>query len=215
MKKTYITILFLLLLTSGIYADSGSESMNYGLYINAGFGFANNLRMEDWLNNQRNFFGRSQAGANQTEPGEKSSVFYTGFNIEPRIFIGNIVIGPSFGYYSTTTGKRQVTGSNGTYRASLELNVYSLAATIYYKINLSDVSFLLLGGGLGYYNGALDIKYGMNNNIESHKANSWTIGWHTGLEYNRKLGALSLNFGVLSRFTEFFQLRVKNNANNA
>ncbi|MFH0977416.1 MAG: hypothetical protein V1874_16680 [Spirochaetota bacterium] len=225
MKKSILTNLFLFLFVFtgfSVFAEEMTdkkETSKFSIMADAGFGWSNNLRTEDWLNAYRNL-AKANFNPGYQEKEEKSTLIYGGFDLEPRYYTGNIVYGVSIGYHKTTTGKRELTGTQIattnplSYKAEASLSMFSVMSTIYYKINKSDTSFLLLGGGLGYYRATLKLKEGFNTNINSYKGNGWTIGWHTQIEYNKTFGNVVLAGGVMSRFAEVWKLEINDSSGN-
>lgn len=218
MKKTAIIAALVFCSMLSAYSLQAQEpgGTQYGIFLNTGFGWANNLRLEDWLNTNRDYIQNTYSlyfTAPPVEGDEKGTVLYGGFDIEPRMFLNKLVVGIGLGYHSTTTGERNLSGTNKytgqplNWHAEIGMKMVSVRGSAYYKVDLSSGSFILLGGGLGYYHGTLSIKRGFNDNIESHDVSSWTIGWHTGLEYNRRIGHLYVSAGFLSRFAEIYNFK--------
>lgn len=187
-----------------------------------GFGWSNNLRTEDWQNAGRDWAKTAEYGFNPgyTEEEEKGTFIYGGFDLEPRYFSGNLVYALSLGYHKTTTGERNLSGTQRTtnlpltYHSEASLSLISLLGTVYYKVNKSDSSFFLLGGGFGYYSATLELQRGFNDDIESYEGNGWTIGWHAQLEYNKTLGNVAFAGGVMSRFAEVWKLDIDDDSGN-
>ncbi|MCU0822554.1 MAG: hypothetical protein MUC95_08800 [Spirochaetes bacterium] len=156
-----------------------------GIFMDFGFGFAN-----------------------------KEPLLYGGFDIEARFFSGNIVLAPSFGYYDVSQGYREVSNDTVTFKQRVSLSFIALKASAYYKISFDGGNFLLLGGGLGYYNGTLKNEWGWYDNngaesVETSEDSSWTIGVHTGLEYNILFSdSFAVSFGFMNRFAEAFTFDV-------
>lgn len=208
MKKM---MFLLLILISTLVHSQGVDRNKFGININLGGGFANNIRMADYQNMQRDA-AKILLGSNITVNDEKNAIFYGGFDIEPRFYMGNLILAPSIGFYNTIKGVREVNGNLGTYYNSVELKVVSLKTSIYYKIG-NNKNFILLGGGLGFYNGKLDISSGYNGDINVYSGSGSTFGWHSIVEYDHTISNFVLNTGILSRFVEIYELEVENNNN--
>ncbi len=185
----------------------------YGIFANAGFGWANNLRLADWLNAHRDL-STPALGANQVEDEEKNNIIYGGLDIEPRYMSGNLVYALALGFYNTTKGERNVTGALGSYHSEAELKAFALRASMFYRVGLASGNCVLLGGGFGYYRATLDLAYGYNNNLQSYSGSGWTIGWHTQIEYDITFGSAVVNLGVMSRFAEIWKLEINDSAGN-
>jgi hypothetical protein len=213
--KNLLTILCaatLLIASMAPASAQGTGSDGFGVFVNTGFGWANNLRMTDWLNAMRDNSKLFLGGTNFTEDQEQNTLLYAGFDVEPRYFSGNIGYGLAFGYYNATNGSRNISGSVNKFHADADLTAIAIRPSVYYRIGLDNNNYLLLGGGFGYYRASLNVTYGFNDNLESYEGTGWTIGWHAGLEYNWKLGPVVVNLGVLSRFAEIWKLEI-NKAN--
>lgn len=182
-----------------------------GIFVNTGFGWANNLRTADWLNANRDI-SKPFLGSNIKEDQEENNLLYAGFDLEPRYFSGNLGYGLAFGYYNTTNGSRNISGSVNRFHADADLTAIAIRPSIYYRVGLDNNNFVLLGGGLGYYRASLKVATGFNNNLESYEGTGWTIGWHAGIEYNWVFGPVVVNCGVMSRFAEIWKLEI-NKAN--
>lgn len=204
-----LTILCVAALLIGTMAPVGAQGTGgngVGIFVNTGFGWANNLRLADWLNAFENE-GKKAVGTNPEVKTDTSNLIYGGFDLEPRYFLGNIVYGLSIGYHNTTKGKREVQGGLGVYTATADLSFFSMRASAYYRVGLSDSSYILLGGGLGYYRASLSLSVEANGIVLAEgDGTAWTIGWHTGLEYNKKLGPVLLSLGIMSRFAEVWNM---------
>lgn len=157
----------LLLASSAAKAQESLGGTKYSLFANFGFGFANNIRMADRLNGSSDYL----EGAWGTPAEKKEPIGYAGFDLEPHIFFEKLVLAPSWGYYNVSKGERDLTHPNGTtYHEELDLKMTGLKLSLYYRIGVSETSFVLLGGGLGYYRGTMTEKYGYNGNLESNSS---------------------------------------------
>ncbi len=204
-----------LVIGSMVPAGAQGTGDGFGIFGQAGFGFANNLRLADWLNWQNDWIGKPAVGANMKEETDTTNMFYGGLELEPRYFSGNLVYGLSIGFQNTNKGERKVTGNNGTFQATADLNFFLMKASMYYRVVVSDTSFVLLGGGLGYYRANLELETKFNNTIVNEGSGSaWTIGWHMGIEYNKRLGPVYLSLGLLSRFAEVWNMEFDNQNGN-
>ncbi len=192
---------------------TGAQADGFGVFANAGFGWANNLRLADWLNANRDLF-QAAAGANRTEDEEKNNIIYGGIDIEPRYMSGNIGYALALGFYNTTKGERNVTGSLGTYHNEAELKAFALRGSVFYRVGLAGGNSVLLGGGFGYYRASLDLAYGLNGNLQSYSGSGWTVGWHTQVEYDITFGPAVVSLGVMSRFAEIWKLEINDSAGN-
>lgn len=196
-----------------IGSEEPAAEREMGLFVDFGSGFTNNLRLSDWMNSlaemQEVLLMSEEDESTRGEP-----LLYGGIDIEARFFSGNIVFGPSFGYYDVMQGHREVEGDTVTYKHDLSLSFIALKTSVYYRIGFSDGNFLLLGGGLGYYNGTLKNEWGYysssgNDEVNSSEDSCWTIGVHTGLEYNIRLfDSFAISAGFINRFAEAFKFDV-------
>jgi opacity protein-like surface antigen len=207
MKK--LLILLSLILVPGTSALTAADTPSYGLFLNTQFGSANNLRMSDYMNARSDVFA---SGANTTAT-KKEPLFCYGFDLEGRFFSGNIVYGASIGYLSTTKGSREVAAYN--YTEEITLKAMSIRGSVYYRITLESGNRVLLGGGLGYYYGTMENKYSSiyASQTGHRKDSSWTIGWHTGIEYDIVFGSFNISLSAMSRYAEFYKFRI-NQYNN-
>ncbi len=204
----YLFVALSLILPSALYAEESSSGTTIGIFLNGGFGFANNLRMADRMNVRRDAAEIVVSGE-EDEGKRKEPIGYAGVDLEPRIFLGNLVYAASLGFYNVSTGAREVRGVGGTYKTELSLQMTAVRGSIYYKVGLSDKSFILLGGGLGYYIGTMEEINNLNGVEQSDEDTEWTIGWHTVLEYNRLLfGSFVFSAGLMSRFAEIYNFQV-------
>ncbi len=187
----------------------------FGIFTDFGFGFANNIRLSDWMNQ---FVEAQEADPSldleEDKSKRKEPLLYGGIVFEPRFFSGNIVLAPSFGYYDVSQGYREASNGTITYKQTISLSFFALTASVYYKISFDSGNFLLLGGGLGYYGGTLKNEWGYydDDGAESEqtsKDSAWTIGVQTGLEYNILFfDSFAVSFGFVNRFAEAFTFDV-------
>lgn len=205
-----VFILALVLLISSLMWAQHQSSRYFETVITGGGGFANNLRLADWQNLQYDA-AKIFLGGNLQEEEKKEAVLYSGVGLEQRFYTGNLVFAPAIAYYQTTRGEREVTGSSGSYYNQVELKTFSLQSTIYYRIGDIQSNYVLLGGGLGYYQGTLKLEYGFNDSLNRSEGSGWTIGWHSGMEFNHSFGNIVLKAGLISRFAEIYELEVENN----
>lgn len=196
-------------LTAASYAEEAPSGTTIGIFLNGGLGFANNLRMADRLNARRDAAKILLAGE-EDEGQRKEPIGYAGVDLEPRLFLGNLVYAASLGFYNVSTGAREVRGGGNTYTTELSLQMTAVRGSVYYRVGLSEKSFILLGGGLGYYIGTMEETNTLNGVVqESDEDTKWTIGWHTALEYNRLLfGSFVFSAGIMSRFAEIYNFQV-------
>jgi hypothetical protein len=193
----------------------GTGGDGIGIFFNTGFGWAHNIMLADWMNEVRDD-NEASVGANRTEENEENSVFYAGFDVEPRFFSGKLAYAVSLGYHNAVNGKRKVTGSAGTVKIESDISYVSLKGTLFYKIDLSGNNYLLLGGGLGYYRPTLTIDFQntANGYSVSGEGTGWTIGWHTQIEYNITYGKIAVSLGAISRFVEGWNVEVEDQYGN-
>jgi hypothetical protein len=204
----YLFIALSLILPSALYAEESSSGTTIGIFLNGGIGFANNIFMADRLNWRSDWAEVTYSGK-EDEGERKEPIGYAGVDLEPRLFSGNLVYALSLGFYNVSTGVREVRGAS-TYRNEISLQMAAFRGSVYFKIGLSDKSFFLLGGGLGYYIGTMEDKIIINGvEQQSDEDTKWTIGWHTALEYNRLLfGSFVFSAGIMSRFAEIYNFQV-------
>ena len=114
--------------------SAASSGRQFGIFMDLGFGLANNLRLSDWMNRvaegQELFLLSEEDESTRKEP-----LIYGGVDIEARFFSGNLVFGSSFGYYDVSQGYREVQGDLITYKQRLSLSFIALKASAYYKIS--------------------------------------------------------------------------------
>lgn len=194
-------------LTAASYAEEAPSGTTFGIFLNGGLGFANNLRMADRLNWRRDWAKITYLGE-EDEGERKEPIGYAGVDLEPRLFLGNLVYAASLGFYNVSTGVREVRGVS-TYRNEISLQMTAVRGSVYYRLGLSEKSFILLGGGLGYYIGTMEDTIIVNGVEQTDEDTKWTIGWHTALEYNRLLfGSFVFSAGIMSRFAEIYNFQV-------
>lgn len=200
--------------SSSVFADYNS---NFHLAAQFGVGYAQN----DDMNNSVSGFGdrvaadvNAIASANGLVGGfegndKKANVNY-GFDIEPRFFSGSFGFSFSIGYY-TTESESTVESSRWSDNASkkMELDVVPMLATLYYRSQINDDMFFLLGAGAGYYKATLEYSWEDNISISStyrqsgsQEASGSAIGYHAKIEFDYMLSYVAIYGGVAGRYVK-------------
>lgn len=223
MKKTMTIIcacLAVLLLGIPCVQAQETKGSTFGIFMNLGFGYVHNLRMADWLNATEDWAKLNPLIGAGAEVKEKQPIGCGGFDLESRFFWGNLVLGPSLGYYGVSEGSRDIRGASANYYSALKLKMWSLRSSLYYKIVSNSGNYILLGGGLGFYGGKLAVTrtkaigIGLEDR-ETFSDNKWTVGWHSQIEYDWTFGgSWVLNVGLMNRFAYIYNFKVKDNGGN-
>jgi len=192
--------------------EAGSQLQILGSFA---LGYASNSDINDAAagvaQSDADYYNSIVAGDPFSVDSSKANFTY-GFDLDLRYFFGNIGIGAEVGYH-TAKAKSEVTGSNYVDKTTttIKLDVIPVVATVYYKIPVGEASnnFLLVGAGLGYYSGKLDVKYEDNDTIVGDtsytlKGDQSTIGYHALVEYDYVINSgITFFTGVKVRYVQF------------
>ena len=200
------------------FAYGYDEKPSYQLLISAVMGYANNKAMNnstksvarydaDWLNSLP---VSPQYPSPRFSVDNTSANFSGGCDVDFRYFFDNFGIGLQSGYHiaraeSEMTEPRYVDKSTTTY----ELSVVPVVSTLFYRITRSSNSFILLGGGIGYYFGKVKFDYEDKITIPPNYSYSFSgkqskVGVHALIEYDYILdNGITFFGGVKYRYIQF------------
>jgi len=193
--------------SSTVFAD-----VNVSFNVLGGLGWAPNGNMDDsvsWYGNDRaTYYNTTYSTSVFKEENDGAGVAY-GIDFEPRILFENFAIGVSIGYHvggeSTSTAK--ASGYTNEQSLSLKLKSTPYLGTLYYKRNLSGDSFLLIGGGIGYYKSTMVVTeeasgFASGNFENEYEFTGSTIGYHARVEANIQVGMVDIIGGLMVRYAK-------------
>jgi len=226
MRKFCFLSVFLLIFF--IYSATGfaftPNKPEYQLLLSLVVGYANNKDMNNWAKEAEDYINWLYSGGRLESNLSKANI-PVGFDIDFRYFFDDIGLGLQIGYHLTKAeGSPQLSGNfpapfsrYGTFKVTdtEELIVVPVVATLYYRIDLeSENSFVLLGGGIGYYFGTYNSCWTESFNgitINEYKLDGFKqskIGFHALVEYDYVFGSgLTLFGGIKYRYVQFDELK--------
>ena len=158
--------------------------------------------------------------ANVDESKKTKANLPVGFDLDFRFFFGNIGAGFQIGYHlDKAESELSAKDSSSSYldvksTSAVELWVVPYVGTLFYRVDLgSSNSFLLLGGGLGYYSGKLKVDQKLEGTTSSDYAyddsyRQSKIGFHALVEYDYAFDfGLTLFAGVKGRYLKFNEFK--------
>lgn len=211
----------ILILQNNILADDDPSSKDTGIKFNIivdfGLGYAHNPGVSkfnyDYGNYVFDYVNRSliASGNNGGFNGSNMDAGFTyNYNAELRILFNSFGFSIGTGYYWTNTqSEAESVYWSDKLRVRSDLTATPVLATIYYKLRLGDkntnnYSFLLIGGGAGYYFSKIKLHVDLDSagdDSETYKGNA--IGCHLKVEYNWVLGAyFNIFAGMKGRYVE-------------
>ena len=195
-------------------AAAAEPESAFSVFVSTGFGFSYNMYLEDTQNELVD--GYEKNGFTEDTGNSSASLLYGGFGINPRYETGNIVLSIPVSYYNVMKSRRTVVQGASKIISKMDLAIWSVSFIADYKIRQSDSSYLLIGGGAGYYKGSMYWDVITNGVSDKDSDSSWTIGWQTDLEYHWLFGNIDFYLGATSRFAEIisFSVRDPKNDNN-
>jgi len=192
---------------------------NFGIFLGAGAGFANNLQFIDRLNALEK---EHKTTPLLTDPSveEKEPLAYGGLTVEGRYYDDCLVYGIGLGYYNLADGTRKVCGSNSgdtyIYNDRIDMIMVNLSGSLYYRLGFENGNYLLLGGALlvnrGTYRETVTLAVngasvpGAGYDKEFHKI---AVGWQIGLEYNFSFGMVDISIGAITRFADIYNYKIE------
>ncbi len=216
MKKVtlFSTAAFLVLaVSSSVFAQNAGM---FHLAVQAGLGYAQNRDMNhlvagfgDETAADVNAWCASHSKAGGFEGSETRANWNYGIDLEPRLFFGSFGVSMSVGYHATSRAESSVESPNWRDSASIsmQMKVVPVCATVYYRADLGDSAFMLLGAGAGYYRATL--KYHDVDNIsvsyyygydETFTFKGDTVGYHARVEFDYLYGPIAFYAGVMGRY---------------
>lgn len=215
MKKI---LLLAFLLVASFQAAARAENQ-FGIFLGAGAGFANNLQFIDRLNALEKVHKENPVLTNPSVE-EQEPLAYGGLSIEGRYYMDSLVFGLGLGYYDLVDGTRRVTGTNSgdnyVYNDTIDMVMFNIALSVYYDIKFDNGNYLLLGGGplinRGNYHETvtLDVNGARVPGAGYDKEfNKMAIGWQMGIEYNFTFGMVNLSLGAVSRFADIYNYQIE------
>ncbi len=207
--KAFMRVLFIVVMVCAVYPLSAQEKdagTGIALFVNAGFGFAYNVYLED---TQNEWVDAYELLLYEEQKGESSvSMIYGGLGIDPRVELGSIVLSLPIEFYNPVKSRRAVSNGVNTVESEIDVSFWSLSLVANYKIDTGASGYLLLGGGAGLYYGSIEWNVIINDTGDIDKDSAWTMGWQTGLEYHWVLGSVDLYLAATSRFAEVITFKV-------
>lgn len=221
-----IAILIMLGLSNQLFSQEFDplQGNNIQLGIKFGFGYAPNSDMNDPVKDfgdalaaEMNAFTIAYYAINPAFENNTSDANWNyGFDFEPRYFVSNMGIGLSVGYHSTSSAQANVESDKytDTFKISLQLKCYPLLASLYYKGNISDSMFFLVGAGGGYYIGTMEYDFEDNFSLSATYGESETIkykgnaiGAHARFEVDYVYSMFAFYGGVEGRYVKFDEFK--------
>lgn len=227
MKKFfYFMLVNVFLITTAFTSLSAQETTenlahpSFQLLLSGGMGYAGNKDMNDRAKSvandqvsQYNNYSMVNHGVDGEFSAKKSSDANINYNLdlEFRFFSsGNLGFGLGTGF-GVAEGSYEVTSTRWGDKidCSAFLMTIPLAGTLYYIAPLSEQSFFVIGGGIGYYfafmdidaTNSLDAPYEINEPM--FIGDTTGIGYHIKADYNYLIGALTLTGGIRARYVNF------------
>ena len=225
MKK--LTFLSVFMFVFFIYNATGfaftPNKPEYQLLLSWVAGYANNKAMNNSAENEAQEFGEEFAttfGGGGYSINSSKANLPAGFDVDFRLFSDNIGIGLQIGYHTAKAESKVSSPTPDRDKATItyELSVVPVVATLYYWIELaSSNSFLLLGGGLGYYsgkmnyNGKWDDMYGPFYSLSHDNFRQTKIGCHILIEYDYVFDiGFTIFAGIKARYVQFDEFKKDN-----
>jgi hypothetical protein len=163
--------------------------------------------------------GLSNGYTNFSENSHKKANLPVGFDLDFRFFFGNIGAGFQIGYHLDKAEYELSASGSSSYSpvkatTAVELWVVPYVGTLFYRVDLgSSNSFVLLGGGLGYYSGKLKVDQKLEGTTSSDYAyddsyRQSKIGFHVLVEYDYAFDfGLTLFAGLKYRYVKFDEFK--------
>jgi len=202
------------------YQGGTNDTSHFQILGTLGLGYAHNKDMSDRIEGLGDDMAdtyNSTTGTNDFENDFSSALFTWGVDLEARYLMEMIGFGASIGYHSCKA-ESKVSGDGWVdeFTFTSTLSVVPVLGTIYYKHDLDQNSFFLLGAGLGYYMGTFHEEWKDDDTVapdmsldEEFDTNS--IGYHVKMEYNYVMeNGISFTAGILGRYVTFDDLKNDN-----
>ncbi|MCL1834296.1 MAG: hypothetical protein FWG49_07330 [Leptospirales bacterium] len=206
-KKILFTTAALLISTSFIanttvFASDG-EKPSIQLLVSGVIGYAYNKDMGDAVD----AIGEDYILSNPGYKGIETTMPYipVGFDLDFRYFFDSFGIGLQVGSHAAVAETEAKGSSVPKYTATYTLSVIPVVATLFYRFDSdSSNSFVLLGGGVGYYFGTMKVE-GVS---WAGDFNQSKIGFHALVEYDYAFDfGLTLFAGVKGRYLKFNEFK--------
>ena len=228
--SAFVLIFFIYSATGFAYSES--QLPEYQLLFSLDVGYAYNKDMNDdvddytlYAEDDLNTYYSPSSYSHKVETTKAN--LPVGFNIEFRSFWDNIGFGVQVGYHMVKA-ESKLGGSYPDHdkaTSTYELTVVPIVATLYYRVDFeSSNSFVLVGGGLGYYFGNLSVELERQDDLlgiwnkRSFDGSQSKIGAHILVEYDYVFDfGLTLFAGLKARYVQFDEFKdgiyyLKNNS---
>ncbi|MCL1864563.1 MAG: hypothetical protein FWF73_01985 [Spirochaetes bacterium] len=200
-------------------SDSSGDKTEYQLLISGVMGYANNKDMNASAENEAKFQAEAlnfyYYGINYPyKINSKKANLPVGVDIDFRLFSDNIGIGLQVGYH-TAKAESEVSSASFPDKDRIdityELSVVPIVGTLFYRMNFeSSNSFVLFGGGIGYYFGLMTVDFKWQNNMyglagmDSNDGTRTVIGLHALIEYDYVFDmGFTIFGGIKARYVRF------------
>ena len=218
--SVFVLIFFIYSATG--FARSEGQLPEYQLLFSLDVGWTNNKDMNDEVKKlaQDDMEELKLAPLNYSNFSDSISKgnLPVGFDLDFRYFNDNFGIGLQVGYHLTKAeSELSASGSPGyspvKTTSTIELSVVPVVVTLFYRFESdSSNSFVLVGGGLGYYFGTISYDWKMtgggtgSDSMPDFKQSK--IGFHILLEYDYAFDfGLTLFGGIKARYVQFNEFK--------
>ncbi len=192
-KMPFLALIIVIFLSTGIFAqDAGGTKFMLG--FDFGLGYAKNDDLNDGTKDfgpvVRDQYKTKYPSYNWYYKHDKAGLAW-GTDLEARILGDTLGMGLSIGYHSAGKAKNSVKaeGYTAEHYYSAEITAIPILATLYYKVNMANDNFFLLGAGGGYYKGQLTVTEEAKNFADGNfkndfRADGSTWGVHAKAEFD-------------------------------
>jgi len=205
-KLGFISAFMLFFFIANVTGFADSNKPDFQVLLSGSLGFAYNKNLIDMTSDDADYFAPSLAWEEETVI-PLWAVLPMGFDLGFRYFPGsNIGLGLEIGSHTLTVESKMTCEFPDKATVTAELTVRPIVGNIYYRFDSdSSNSFVLIGGGVGYYFG--EFKYDIKPNMvpsESYSGKQSKIGFQLLLEYDYVFDiGLTLFGGAKYRYVEF------------
>lgn len=215
-----------------VFAYSYSEKPSMQLLVSGALGYAKNSGMDnivknsakkdaDDLNDAINLYNATKQPWEPVRPAnfyssDNPAKWSKGVDIDFRYFFDNLGFGLEVGYHTVKSESEAKAKSywSDKLTSTLKLTVVPIAATLFYRIELeSPNSFVLLGGGFGYYLGIMNFDWKWKSHEGTHNSykkdyKQSKIGYHVFIEYDYVFeNGFTFFFGLKGRYVKFDEFK--------
>jgi len=196
------------------YEESQPPSMQ--ILLSMSVGGAKNGDMTDMVKDDAKYFelDLGSSGYNKFSDIKTTKAnLPVGFDLDFRYFFDNIGVGFQIGYYldkaeaKVTASDNTSSLANTTATSTMELWVVPYVGTVFYRLAFSPNSFMLFGGGLGYYKGKITYDLEYTGGIAASDSGTYKqskIGYHILAEYDYAFDiGFTLFAGLKAKYVQF------------